>query len=249
MESKNIFLEVEYAGTNYFGFQIQNKRGRRPVTIQGTLEKALAKLFREKLRLTASGRTDRGVHARGQVVNFKVNTKIPLANIKSALNSFLPPDIRVKRIKKVSDNFHARFWAKSKIYRYIIFRNKDGSVFWRNFAWCLAEPLDLTAMRRAAKSLTGRKDFALFAKEAKKYHDCRRRVERITIKKRANLVYIDIEAEGFLRAMARGIVSFLIKVASGRIIPKDIPLIFKKEIPYINDPAPAQGLYLYKVKY
>jgi len=252
MNTKNILLELEYIGSNYFGFQIQKKSRKEQATqatIQGTLEKALARLFREKIRVAFSGRTDRGVHARAQIVSFKVNTKIPLSNIKTALNTFLPFDIRVKKIKKVPDNFHARFSVKSKIYRYIIFQHREGSVFWRNFAWHLSTPLDLEKMAKVAKRLVGKRDFALFAKEAKSYKDCKRRVKDISIRKRANLISIDIEAEGFLRSMARNIVSFLVRAANGNIPTKDTPLILKQSIPYVNRPAPPQGLYLYKVKY
>jgi len=167
MNAKNILLELEYVGSNYFGFQIQEKGKKSQATIQEVLEEALTRLFREKIRVAASGRTDRGVHARAQIVNFKVSTKIPLTNIKIALNTFLPSDIRVKKIKKVPEDFHARFSVKSKIYRYIIFQHREDSVFWRNFAWHLSTPLNLEKMRKAAKRLIGKKDFALFAKDAK----------------------------------------------------------------------------------
>lgn len=247
--TKNILLELEYIGSNYFGFQTQEKGRKNQATIQEVLEKALAKLFKEKIRVAASGRTDRGVHARAQIVNFKVATKIPLSNIKVVLNAFLPSDIRVRRIKQVPEDFHARFSVKSKIYRYIIFHRKEDSVFWRNFAWHLSTPLDLERMRKAAKRLVGKRDFSIFAKEAKSYKDCKRRVKDISIRKRANLISIDIEAEGFLRSMARNMVSFLVRVANGNIPIKDIPFIFKRKTPYVDKPAPPQGLYLYKVKY
>jgi len=249
MNAKNILLELEYVGSNYFGFQIQEKGKKSQATIQEVLEEALTRLFREKIRVAASGRTDRGVHARAQIVNFKVSTKIPLTNIKIALNTFLPSDIRVKKIKKVPEDFHARFSVKSKIYRYIIFQHREDSVFWRNFAWHLSTPLNLEKMRKAAKRLIGKKDFALFAKDAKSYKDCKRRVKNITIRKRANLISIDIEAEGFLRSMARNMVSFLVRASIEDTGFKDISLILKGKIPYINKPAPPEGLYLYKVVY
>ncbi len=246
---RNIFLEIEYVGTNYFGFQVQAKKARNEVTVQGVLEQALMRLFKQKIRVAASGRTDKGVHAKSQVVNFKVDSKIPLANIKTALNAFLPQDIRIKKVKQVASNFHARFSVKSKVYRYIIIQSKEDSVFWRGFAWHIPQSLNLEKMRKAAQKLVGRRDFSLFAKEAKSYKDCQRRVKDILIRKRANLIYIDIEAKGFLRSMARNMVSFLVKVASEKILLKDLPLLLKQKIPYINHPAPAQGLYLYKVKY
>jgi len=232
---KNIFLEIEYLGTNYFGFQVQAK-GRGQVTVQEVLEEALFRLFKKKIRVTASGRTDKGVHARAQAVNFKIDTGISLPNIKAALNTFLPQDIRIRKVKPVPAGFHARFSVKSKIYRYIIFKGKQDLVFWRNFAWCLRAPLDLEKMKKASGRLKGRKDFSLFAKGAKNYKDCKRRVKNIVIRKRANLIFIDIEADGFLRCMARNIASFLVRAASGKIL-------------YTNKPAPPEGLYLYKVIY
>ena len=245
----NIFFEIEYEGSNYFGFQIQEKEGKEQATIQGVLEKALAKLFREKIRVTASGRTDRGVHARAQTVNFKVSTKIPLSNIKTALNTFLPSDIRVKKVKKVPESFHAHFSVKSKIYRYIIFQHREDSVFWRNFAWHLSTPIDLKRMRKAAKRLVGKRDFALFAKKAKNYKDCMRNIKAISIKRKKSFIYIDIEANGFLRSMARNIVSFLVKIGQKDLSLKNTSLILSKKIKYANKPAPASGLYLYKVIY
>jgi len=246
---KNIFLEIEYLGTDYFGFQIQSKKGSPEITIQGVLEKALNKLFRQKIRVAYAGRTDRGVHARAQAVNFKVNTEIPLKNIKQALNSFLPQDIRIKKVKYVSLDFHARFWAKSKLYRYVILHKSEPSVFWRGLAWHINEPLDLQNMRRACRNLRGKKDFSLFAKDAEKYESGTRSMKDISIKKKGSLIHIDIEADGFLRHMARNIVSFLVKIGSGKINSKDIPAILKQKAPYFNKPAPAQGLYLCKVKY
>ena len=245
---KNIFLEVEYLGTNYFGFQVQTK-AKHQNTIQAEIEKALFKLFRRKIRIAFAGRTDRGVHARSQVVNFKVESKIPLSNIKKALNSFLPYDIRVKGAKKVPLDFHARFSAKSKIYRYLILCKKEPSVFWNDFAWHIDFPLNLETMQGLSKKIIGKRDFYTFAKEAKKYKDCIRNIKDISIKKKGNLIYIDIEANGFLRNMARNIVSFLVKVGDGKLTPKTAEAILKREIAYSNKPAPACGLYLLRVEY
>lgn len=249
MNAKNILLELEYVGSNYFGFQTQEKGRKNQATIQEVLEKALAKLFKEKIRVAASGRTDRGVHARAQIVNFKVATKIPLSNIKAVLNAFLPIDIRVRRIKQVPEDFHARFSVKSKIYRYIIFHRKEDSVFWRNFAWHLSTPLDLERMKKTAKRLVGKRDFAIFAKGAKNYKDCIRDVKAISIKKEKSFICIDIEASGFLRSMARNIVSFLVKIGKKDLSLKNTSLILSKKIKYTNKPAPASGLYLHKVIY
>jgi tRNA pseudouridine38-40 synthase len=246
---KNIFLEVEYVGTNYFGFQIQNKKGKNEITIQDVIEKALHKLFKKDIRIIYSSRTDRGVHAKGQVLNFYVDTDIPLNNIKQALNTFLPLDIRIKRARRVALEFHSRFRASWKIYRYIIFQGRDFSVFENNFSWQVVQALDIEKMKKAAQKLKGRRDCAVFAKSPKVYKDCLRNIMDISIKKRGSYIYVDIKADGFLRNMARNMVSFLVKAESGKIAAKDIPLILKGKAAYSNNPAPACGLYLMKVSY
>lgn len=246
---KNILLKIEYLGTNYFGFQIQNKKGSNEVSVQSRLEEALKRLFKRPLRIIYASRTDRGVHAYEQAVNFSVDTNISLKNIKSALNAFLPSDIRIKSAKIVPLDFHARFWAKGKIYRYIILNRKESSVFWINRSWHLKQRLDTCAMRDIARTLVGRKNFALFAKEAKKYSDCTREIKNISLRKNDSFLYVDIEADGFLRNMVRNIVAFLIKVGLSEISPAQACDILQGKASYHNKPAPGCGLYLLKVKY
>ncbi|MCK4519926.1 MAG: tRNA pseudouridine(38-40) synthase TruA, partial [Candidatus Omnitrophica bacterium] len=123
------------------------------------------------------------------------------------------------------------------------------SVFWRNFAWHFPAPLDLRKMRKVSKKLIGRKDFSLFTKKAKNYKDCKRKIKDIVIRKRSDLISIDIEADGFLRYMARNIISFLVRVADGSISLESAPFILKGKISYTNRPAPPGGLYLYKIIY
>lgn len=246
---KNIFLEVEYVGTNYFGFQVQDKKNTKEITVQSVLEDALKRLFNKKIRIIYSSRTDRGVHARGQAVNFKVVTNIPLVNIKNALNTFLPKDVRVKKVKEVSLDFHSRFSAKSKIYRYVILNRKEYSVFWADFAWHVDRILDIPLMRKVSKEIIGKKDFSLFAKFAHEYSNCQRTIKKITITRKSNFVCIDIEADGFLRNMARNIVSFLVGCGYGKINVNNVANILSRKIKYHNDPAPGAGLYLIKVKY
>ncbi|UCC94286.1 MAG: tRNA pseudouridine(38-40) synthase TruA [Candidatus Omnitrophota bacterium] len=249
IKERNIFLEVEYVGTRYFGFQIQDKNDRDEITVQQVLESALEKLFCKKIRIVYASRTDRGVHAKSQGVNFKTDTFIPLKNIKEALNSYLPEDVRIKRVKAATLDFHARFWAKSKIYRYIILNAQEPSVFWNDFSWYRASLLNLEYMRKASRQLLGKRDFGLFAKGARNYKNCRRELKSITIKKRNNRIYNDIEPDGFLRNMARNIVSLLVKIGEGKIDSQSVFHILERKIPYTNKPAPACGLYLSKIKY
>jgi len=250
---KNVFLEIEYVGSGYLGSQIQHtshgaltSRGK---TVQSVLEEASAALFRKKVRIIFAGRTDRGVHAKGQAVNFIIDTPIPLGNIKTALNSFLPRDIRIKTVKYAPADFHARFWAKAKHYRYLIHNSKRSSVFWHDRAWNIHAPLDIAAMRRVAGRLTGRKDFKVFAKEVKKYKNTFRRMQRINISKKGSFVVIDMYADGFMRAMARNLVGFLVKVGTSKLMFEQAYGILKGKVNYSNKPAPAYGLYLWKVMY
>lgn len=246
---KNICLEVEYLGTNYFGFQLQDKVGKREITVQEVLERAIRKLFKKKIRIAYASRTDRGVHANGQVVNFKIDTLIPLKNIKDALNTFLPADVRVKKVRIATDDFHSRFKAKSKIYRYIILNKPEPTVFLSDFSWHIEKPLDISKMLRISKKIKGLKDFSIFAKKANTYETCVRNLKNISIKKAKSFINIDLEASGFLRNMARNIAAFLVKVGCGTIAYKEAIEVLNKKKPYSNKPAPAQGLYLIKVNY
>ncbi len=246
---KNICLKVEYLGTNYYGFQLQDKVGKREITVQEVIEKAIRKLFKQKIRIAYASRTDRGVHASGQVVNFKVDTNIPLKNIKNALNTFLPDDVSVKKVKIVQPDFHSRFCAKSKIYRYSILNKNEPTVFLSGFSWHIEKPLDISKMLHISKKLKGAKDFSLFAKEAGTYKTCIRDLKNISIKKSKDFLCVHIEASGFLRNMARNIVSFLVKVGSGELNLKEAGQILNKKKAYHNCPAPSRGLCLIKVKY
>jgi len=246
---KNILLTVEYIGKNYFGFQIQNKRAKPEPTVQAVIERALAKLFGDFIRITYSSRTDRGVHAYEQKVNFTVDTKIPLQNMGAALGRYLPSDIRIKKAQYVSRDFHARYRARSKVYRYTILNKATPSVFWNDFAWYIPEHLDVEKMEKISIKIKGKRDFSLFAKEAAQYASCVRSVKGISFKRRGSLIHIDIEADGFLRSMARNIVSFIIAVGSGRLSLKEARQTLQGKGSYVPKPAPPQGLYLYKVIY
>lgn len=234
---RNIFAQVEYVGTNYFGFQIQNKQKQNELTVQAVIEQALEQLFKEKVRIQYSSRTDRGVHSKGQAINFVVSTPMPLRNMQRAINILLPKDIRVRGLKPVLLDFHARFWAKSKVYRYLIHRSRKYSVFLSDYTWWINTELSIPAMKKAAKSLIGTQDFYRFAKGAKRYKNCVRNIKSVTIKKQKSFIYIDIEADGFLRCMVRNIVAYLVRVGQGKIVVST------------NKPAPAEGLYLEKVIY
>lgn len=253
---RNLCLEIEYDGTNYSGWQVQkNCRSsfvvrRSKKTIQGVIEKTLRKVLQEKVKLVVAGRTDAGVHAKAQVANFKTKSKILLKKLQWALNGLLPGDISVSRIREVPLAFHSRFNAKSKAYRYSILNRAFPSVFLRNTSYFFPYPLDISLMRRESKALLGRHDFSAFKAAEKKERDPVKNIKRIKIDSCNGLVYIDIEADGFLYNMVRNICGTLIDAGRGKIPRgglKKILLSRDRKLAGVN--APAKGLCLLKVKY
>ncbi len=251
---ENIRLEISYDGTGFHGWQVQpDKRGgkiKEVRTIQGEVEKAVKRIFHLNVRIVYSGRTDKGVHARAQTANFKVDTHIPLSSIKKALNTYLPEDIRVRKVKFASLDFHSRFSAKSKLYRYVILNRKEPDVFLRNYSWQVPDKLDVRMMEKAAALLKGKKDFSSFTRKASSYKSCVRKVKNISVKKSGRFVYIDIESEGFLWGMARNMVSLIVSAGLNRIDINGVSRIIRgKNRSLLGRPAPAAGLFLKKVFY
>jgi len=250
---RNIKLTIEYDGTNYCGWQIQNKKLKQKKenrTIQQILENFLSKILQEKIKLVGSGRTDSGVHALGQVANFKTKSKLNLQNIHNGLNSILPLDIRIREAEVIRMSFHARFSAKRKLYRYTIVNNSFISPFERRYAYLVKFPLNLRKMRKAARLLLGKHDFRSFqAVEKDKRHSVRK-IFRLDIRKKDDLIYLDIEADGFLYKMVRNIVGTLIEVGRAKIKPEDIKTILKSKDRSCAGPcASAKGLNLLEVTY
>ena len=249
---RNIKLTIEYDGTHFEGWQIQTRNNR---TVQGEIRKALKKIFKEEFTFIGAGRTDSGVHAVGQVANFKTNSKMPIEEIQRALNGNLPFDISILKVEEVSLNFHSQFDAQGKIYRYTILNRKAPSAVERNF--CLHYPykLNLSLMKKEAKALIGKKDFRSFtAKNAPaeefKTKNTIRTLKRISIKKEGNFIFVDIEADGFLYKMVRNIVGTLLEIASSQLPPQSIKKILKKkDRSYAGTTAKAKGLCLLEVKY
>ncbi len=247
---RNIKLTIEYEGTHFSGWQIQGKRQR---TVAGQIEKTLKKLFRKNIRLIGSGRTDSGVHALGQVANFKVDSTLTTQRIKHALNAHLPEDIVVWKVEEVAFNFHAQYSARFKTYRYTILNRDARSVLTRHFCLSYPYPLNISAMRVEAKALLGRHDFKSFqavnpARDEKT--TTVRTIHKISIKKGGDFIYIDITANGFLYKMVRNIVGTLLEVGCGRLPKGGIKIILaKKNRVFAGDTAKAQGLTLVEVNY
>lgn len=243
---KNIRLLIEYEGTNYSGWQRQ--KGIR--TVQGEIEKAIGKITSEDVKLLASGRTDSGVHAKGQVANFHTNSMIPGENYKFALNINLPEDIKILESYEEKEVFHSRFSAKYKRYKYIIYNGKMPSPLYRNFSYHVSWYLDLEEMRSSLKYFIGYHDFESFMGRDSKVDTTMRDIYNIEIHRSGEFIEIYIEGKSFLRNMIRIIVGTLIYIGSGKIDKKDLPKIIQGKNRVLAGPtAPAQGLFLEKVYY
>lgn len=243
---RNIKLTIAYDGTRYAGWQIQ----KNAKTIQGEIEKALKKIFKQKVRVIGAGRTDSGVHARAQVANFTIAR--PGCATVNALNANLPEDIRVIEEKQVPLKFHARFDAKSKIYRYTILNSRIDDPFLCNYYYKFPHELNTLLMKKETKVLLGLHDFKSFqAKSASSgVKSTARTIKKISIKKEKDLVHIDIEANGFLHNMARNIAGTLIEVGRGYLPEGSMrKILSSKDRTKAGPTAPAKGLTLLEVKY
>jgi tRNA pseudouridine38-40 synthase len=245
---RNIKLEIEYDGSNYSGWQVQ--AGSRSTTLQKVIEKTLRHILQEKIKLIASGRTDSGVHALGQVANFNTRSNISLDRLKIALNGLLPEDIKVSRLKVVPDSFHSRFCAKSKIYRYTILNRDYSSPLLRNSVYFYPHFLDLRLMRSEATVLIGRHDFSAFRASQAKEKNPVKNIKRISISKNEDFIRIDVEADGFLYNMVRNIVGTLIEIGRGRMPKGSMRKVLNSGDRRLAGPtASSKGLCLLKVKY
>lgn len=244
----NLKLEIEYDGTNYAGWQVQAHRNKK--SIQEVLEKTLRKILQEKVRLVTSGRTDAGVHALAQVANFKTSSSIAPDRLRVALNGLLPDDISINKVEEAAENFHSRFDAKSKIYRYTILNRAYPSALLRNTVYFYAYPLDVKLMQKEAVCLLGAHDFKSFQASDKKERGSKRTIKKLRITKCSDSIYFDIEADGFLYNMVRNIVGTLIEIGRGRFPGGSLKKILLAKNRRLAGPTvPARGLCLIKVKY
>lgn len=246
---RNIKVTIAYDGTNYHGFQEQCRTGL--LTVQEVLEERLARLAKRKIRVIGAGRTDAGVHARGQVINFDPGEwSIPAERVAYALNSLLPEDIVALDSVEAPAAFHARFSAVAKEYRYTIYNGRKHSPFYRLYTCHVPQPLDLGAMRQGALSLMGEHDFAAFRALGTPVKTTVRSLFEAGVSGEGDLVFINLRADGFLYHMARMISGTLIRVGLGKIDAAEAAAILNSRDSQKAGPtAPARGLCLEKVLY
>ena len=211
MTVRHFKATVEYDGTDFAGFQLQ--QGLR--TVQGALEQAIEKRTEQGVRLTGAGRTDAGVHALGQVVSFGVESAIPLERMALALNSALPGDVSVRRVEEMRADFSARFSASSRVYGYLILNSRSRSAIWRRYSALCPQDLNAGEMQRAAELLLGERDFAAFGNELQPNEPTMRNVMSCSVIRRGRFVLVRIEANAFLRGMVRTTVGTLMQVGMG----------------------------------
>jgi len=248
MKERNIVLILEYDGTNYAGFQIQ-MNGK---AVGDVLKQAIEKLVKHSIKLTAASRTDAGVHAKFQVVNFKTGCNIPQTGYVKGLNSILPADIRVIRAIEMDKDFNSRYSVLKKKYIYLIFNSPEPvSPFLSRYVWHIREPLDIEKMQEAAQVFVGTYDFSAFTTSYGRKFKTIKTIFSVDIKQQKKLLYFSFTGRSFLHNMIRIIVSAIVHVGLGRL---DIDLLQellynKKDRKILPKTAPSSGLFLYQIEF
>jgi tRNA pseudouridine38-40 synthase len=242
----NIKVVLEYDGTGFAGWQ-QQARGR---TVEAELKRALHAITGKDHVVYAAGRTDAGAHAEGQVANFRTDGRISPHRLMAALNARLPEDVAVLSAEEVDDDFHARYAARWRRYRYRYLDRAARPALQRGRCWHVRGPLDAEAMSRAAKALVGRHDWTSFCSAAEPERDRVRTMRSATVARRGEFVELELVAEGFLRGLARGIAGALAEVGHGRRPPEWVGQALRaRDRRQAPRTAPAGGLTLMEVVY
>ncbi len=242
----NLRLDICYDGSRYRGWQrlagVEN-------TIQGKLEQTLSRILGEPIEISGSGRTDAGAHAMGQVASFHCESDLPAQEILSQLRRYLPEDIGIYSCKEMPPRFHARLNAKEKNYCYTIWNSESPNVFDRKYMTKIPEPLDLAAMKEAAKYLEGEHDFSAFCGNPQFKKSTVRFIRSVKILKMGNEVRLFFAGNGFIHNQVRIMVGTLVEVGRGERTPESIPMLFGGKRSEAGFLAPAQGLCLMEVSY
>ena len=239
---------IEYVGTNFRGWQVQKKGP----TIQGLIQNIISKILKEKIILFGSGRTDSGVHAIEQSAHFDCKNKIVnLEKFLKSINHFLIKDgIAILKLRKRNKNFHARFSAKLRIYKYVIINRLTGTVLEKNRGWHIIKKLDLGMMKKAAKKFIGTKDFSTFRASSCKAKSPIKTMKLVKVKSLGEKIIIEFRSQSFLQQQVRSMVGCLKYVGENKWSIKKFESIMKsKKRILCAPPAPAEGLYLFKIIY
>lgn len=244
LPSRKLALIVEYNGTQYHGFQAQ----AGVPTIQDEIERVLAIITGERIRITSAGRTDTGVHARGQVISLLISVRLSVETLIRALNFYLPEDISIKWGSWTRSNFNARRNAISREYRYSIHNSCTPSPLQSNYTYFMPSPLNINAMNTACEAVIGRHDFASFT--APTTRSTVRIVSKAQVTREGETVFFDVVANSFLHKQVRSIIGLLTKVGLGKLSVEKFTEILKAKKPGLAGPvAPACGLCMMKVNY
>ncbi|MED1915302.1 tRNA pseudouridine(38-40) synthase TruA [Brevibacillus sp. NPDC058079] len=243
---KRLRCVLAYDGTDFSGFQVQPDQ----VTVQGEIEAALNRVTGEDIQVFGSGRTDAGVHARGQVIHFDTSSNIPMDKWRFVLNNQLPDSIVIRTVEEVDASFHARFDVQVKEYRYCIDNNPVADVFRHRYADHIRFPLDVDAMQQAAHYLVGEHDFTSFCSAKTFVEDKVRTVYGLTVEKIGDEVWVTCQGNGFLYNMVRIIVGTLVEVGQGKRNPAELREILAAcDREKAGKTAPAKGLTMWEVVY
>ena len=243
---RNIRLDICYDGTRYSGWQRQTSHDN---TIQGKLETALSRILGETVEISASGRTDTGVHARGQVANFHCKSAMDCAALLGELRKYLPEDIGIYSCREVSPRFHARLNALEKTYQYRLWNSDAPCVFDRRFVAVMPDTLDVEAMEAAAQLFLGTHDFSAFCANKKMKKSTVRTIKSFTVERVGQEIRFTVTGNGFLHNMVRILVGTLIEVGRGERPAESIPALFGAKREQAGFLVPGKGLCLMEVRY
>lgn len=243
---RNLKFTLSYDGTAYHGFQIQ----KDDITIEKVLKDAVYELTGEKVEIIGCGRTDAGVHAIKYTFNFRTESKIPCDKFPIAFSTVLPNDISVTSCEEADIDFHSRFDAVKKTYKYVIYTGKIRNPFYDRYSYHYKFPLDIAKMKEAGKCIEGEKDFCAFMAQGSPVNDTVRKIYSIEVEKKEDTIEIEVTGNGFLYNMVRIITGTLLAVGSGKLEVSDIDRIIEsKKRENAGMTVPPNGLFLKEVYY
>jgi tRNA pseudouridine38-40 synthase len=245
---RTIRLDLAYDGTDFRGWASQRDPTIR--TVESVLAAALAELLRESVSLSVAGRTDAGVHARGQVASFKTDSSRTPVQVRDFLNGRLAPEISIREVREVADAFDARFSASARAYHYVVDASETPDPFTGRFAWHRPGALDVAAMRKAAAVLVGSHDFTSFCRHPAAGRSTVRDLQRLAVRREGDRIVFGLRANAFLHQMVRIVVGTLVQVGQGRLSAADVRrMLAARDRSTAPKAAPALGLTLERVRY